>query len=317
MKFIIQILIIFALSSFLAKALPAETKKGESSLLSFAVLQISKECIEYIEKHKECPGVNTYDCGHKIDNTIIKCIGIYGGTFPDVGIFDKECKIFESEKCQNFFKTSLVDVSKCKNTGKVNLLGNEEILKMNYVTAKFFCGKDEKGNYCPLNHAGLKKKYDFNTLTNELLDETKKTEIYGKAIKDTCSSQKCVNDYLTFIDEVNNDHKQFLEESLKSKNITHEYSIRPADKKNENVDFFLDFDKKLSEGDSETFEELVKGYINFLKKGQQEMFSEQPIEKFKSECKAVKSEITTSDATHFIYNNAIFVTFILLLYTLI
>jgi len=137
------------------------------------------ECFEYLSNYEECfnEAINT----------------------------EEQCAKIESDDCQKFFSTSIVDAPECQKVSKGPLLVFNELLKMQSNYSKFNCSKDEQGQYCPLNSIGLQKNYNFDG------SENKKEEIYDKAIEDTCKSQKCTDSYLTFISGAKDDHKQLID----------------------------------------------------------------------------------------------------------
>ncbi|OUM62630.1 hypothetical protein PIROE2DRAFT_69477 [Piromyces sp. E2] len=270
MKFTTRFLtVLAAASTVFSAAIPKKEEKIEVPKLAPVITD--KDCAEYIKKNSQCPP---------------------HGVYSDAKNYEDDCTKFESETCQKFYKTKLIDVPECKNERKTVLLGYQELFQSFYSIAKFQCGKDEKGNSCPLSPIGLQKNYGFNVVVNQTLAEPEVKKIYTQAIKDTCSSQKCSNDYLDIIKEYENDHKQFFDEAAKEKDF--------------------------SEDDRKGFEELFKDES-------EQNFKDQPIKDFKDQCKATtsnakpsdaKSSDAKSDATRITYTSALVVTIGLLLSSL-
>jgi len=265
MKFSTKFLTVLAASTVLAAALPEEENNQTPPEISFPVM-IDKECGDYIMKHEDCTPQ---------------------GVYANAKHYEDICVNFETEKCQKFIKTSLVDVPECKNLDKIRdkpyIDFYDIFFKANYVNAKFHCGKDEKGNYCPLSAIGLEKNYNFNVITNETLPDAQKNEIYDKAIKDTCNSQKCAEDFLDVIEEVKNDHKQFFDELSKNKDLT--------------------------DAERRGFEYIFNG-------DEQNETKDLPIDKFQAQCDVKKAK-AESGATPVTFSSALFVTLALLLYSLL
>jgi len=70
------------------------------------------------------------------------------------------------------------------------------LLKLFYNSFKNACAKDEQGNFCPYSYVNIQKNDSL-----DIIDY--KVETYMEYIKESCKSKKCVDEYLSYIEDMN------------------------------------------------------------------------------------------------------------------
>ncbi|ORX45567.1 hypothetical protein BCR36DRAFT_216933, partial [Piromyces finnis] len=65
---------------------------------------------------------------------------------------DDLCKIYESEKCNDFFKNPVNSLSECKNISSQYLKKYEKLKNDTYIAFLLKCTKNENNEYCPLSN---------------------------------------------------------------------------------------------------------------------------------------------------------------------
>eukprot|EP00833_Pecoramyces_ruminatium_P000046 jgi/Orpsp1_1/1174078/evm.model.c7180000048839.1 len=208
MKFSTNILALIAISSAFAYSLPGRIMKRENtneddydySYLGInPIFPVKRECNDAMEKFNK-----EYE----------ECDIQYMNVNQKANEIDDICSKFNSEKCQKYYKTKMVDLPECKDSIQEAVAGIDNIKNINYISIKTECDKDENNNYCPLSSFELKKNI------KEDMTEEHQRQVLNKAKEDTCKSQKCIDSYLNLINELTKINDGYLESLSKDGKIS-------------------------------------------------------------------------------------------------
>jgi hypothetical protein len=157
---------------------------------------------------------------------------------------DSVCASYNSEKCQNFYKSGFVnEIDACKNEDPNALSLLEDIISLNREELKHICTKDENGNLCPRVKLELENKFIING---------KGDSLYSQASNETCASKVCTDAYVQYLEQVKTITLQLDEkEKTLEQNIEQKIDSKVSE-----------FDNKVSE-----FEQKVKDKVNKLEEG--------------------------------------------------
>jgi len=152
-----------------------------------------KECMEvYVKKYGDCRSLAEND--------------EYNESY---------CKLYETELCHKLFNNSIKDTfsefPECKSVledeKEIEKTERERIGLNNF--SKIVCAKDEQGNLCPYSPANTQTYINLN---NKRKNESFKS-VYMEAIKDSCESKKCVDEFLSILEiakKYNSDRKNSM-----------------------------------------------------------------------------------------------------------
>jgi hypothetical protein len=141
--------------------------------LSFLGIEKNEECSKVLQGYSDCLiGMNEIDANNK----------------------DNVCNVFNSEKCQNFFKNGVKSVKGCENLQDLLLKIEELLVETNSVSLKMQCAKDESGKYCPLSNLPTQFISEVKSSSNSTITEQQ----YDEAVKATCKSRTCIDAALEF-----------------------------------------------------------------------------------------------------------------------
>jgi len=146
---------------------------------------------------------STFDCNRITNRKYSKCIESFGG--KNYGFYENYCIEFETENCQKFYNNSLRDIyaeiPECKGDleNEEDLNEIEKVVNYYYSFMKIACARDEQDNYCPHSFVNVEKTYDMESLSSK--GEEANT-IYMKYVNETCKSKKCIDDYLSNIEDI-------------------------------------------------------------------------------------------------------------------
>jgi len=221
------------------------------------------------------------------DQKNIECTDVNMGIDNDEKKMKNFCVTIETRKCQKYYNTKLNDIPECKYSDKYQLSELRFSLKAEYLAYKGHCSSDEQGNFCPLSSIEYSKRIT-ETMTIEQQEEN-----YDIALKDTCKSQKCIDNYLLTIDSSEKHYREKYEEL-----------------------------SKLGVFSPEEIKQLKDSYETNIANIRKTPITNKTINYFKSdECvkssNANKSTTYMSDASKSMtYTNILFITITLLLFTL-
>ena len=137
------------------------------------------------------------NCDAVIEQKYSSCISIIKGG----GFNENYCIEYESENCQNLFKSGMkgimAEFPECKGAPEEEIKQSDEVLKFVEATMKIACAKDEQGNYCPYSPGNPQTAVATNGMGRR-----ERNEAYMVYIKESCKSKKCVDDYLNSIEIV-------------------------------------------------------------------------------------------------------------------
>jgi len=273
MKFTQFLTVLAATSSIFASVIPEKDQTVDEDELAkcFAAITTTKECTSTIH--------------------------------DDAEDYKRVCSLYETEKCQNIYKSGLFGIPECKNVDKILIIGANEMLKVEYQQLKFYCSKDEKGNYCPFTPMELQENYGY-----EESNWTKNT-IINKAIKDSCKSKKCTDAYLTLAEEAKVGHQSFYDELKKSG-----YGSKDIEElKNKLESIENKFHRYIDLDSAETYLKSEQCTSEAAKDGE----SVKNGETANNDKAAKDGEVAKSDATHITYSSVLFVTLAALLSSLL
>jgi len=159
MKFAIQLLSLVAISS-VAYSYSIPLKKRSAKFHD-----LSKPCLDVIDSYNEC----MFDSNLNQNN------------------LDSNCKIYESQKCQNFYKTRVSGLDACKNENSNSLNVSDFVIDTHHYSVNYYCARDEDGNICPLS------KYNVENMAG--LTKEQRRQKFEDALNASCRSKTCLDAY--------------------------------------------------------------------------------------------------------------------------
>ncbi|ORX83522.1 hypothetical protein BCR32DRAFT_326336, partial [Anaeromyces robustus] len=152
------------------------------------MIKVIKKCEDGLAKYEKC---------------------LYGSDKFTRDNIDDFCNTFNSERCQNFYKSPIETIPICKEIPKELQNTFNEMFSLSYPSMKFFCQKDENGNLCPMVEYELSEsnnKYD-DTKSNKNKNNKKRVSeeivLLMKVVKQTCKSEICKEAALNLYNTLN------------------------------------------------------------------------------------------------------------------
>lgn len=251
MKLLSKILVLFTSSFALSSTIQENTKQSIS--INY---DENADCIQTLLNYEEC-------LFKKYNNDTLKKEN-----------YDDICEIYNSDKCQKFYKEGVVSIPECKELGEVLTFQNQILYDKADYTYQRICSKDENGKYCPLSGYDISENKDSDR------------EAHDEAVNETCKSRKCIDSAIESINKEINLNNGINEFQSKIKNNINKRQYDSSNIKDE--------DEK----------ELL---INFF---ESDFCSSQAPKNISSEVKS-RDGFSTSDAFSIKYSSALLVIFVL------
>jgi len=130
------------------------------------------------------------DCASAIKSQIGDCITSEKITLSNL---DSICSAYKSDKCQNFFNSSINSIEGCSSEASIIVTAVEKYIKLKVASVlNLKCAKDENGNVCPISNYVIQN----GDVPSDSTDPN-----WQQAVQDTCKSKTCSD---AFIDYTNN-----------------------------------------------------------------------------------------------------------------
>lgn len=144
---------------------------------------------------RDIPGVSS-DCYNALKSQFNDCLTSEKITFSNL---ESVCSAYKSEKCQNFFNSSISNIDSCSNEVKTVLESVEKTIKSNVSRIiNLKCAKDENGNICPISNY---------VIANGDIPSDPNNPEWKQAVDETCKSKACSEAFINYSDStVNNDN---------------------------------------------------------------------------------------------------------------
>jgi len=136
-----------------------------------------------------------------------KCIASINGKD-----FDAMCEAYKSSNCQKLYTSPKSILKNCDNDFIENTVSG--LVKMVNVL-DYSCTRDESDHYCPLANIIQKTQLSLKTIEDYNLSDV------FKGLKDSCSSKKCLNisiKYLNTVKAIASKNKKVKEQEIKDVN---------------------------------------------------------------------------------------------------
>jgi len=160
------------------------------------------------------------NCESIINEKYSVCASFMLGSNFGSGFNENYCIEYESENCQKLYTTSTKDIyaeiPECKGLSfeEEMLKQSDYLIKFIYNSLKIACAKDEQGNYCPYSYANIQ---NYDSLEDIEYEGPEKTT-YMKYLNESCRSKKCIDEYLSYIDNIKEVSSNIEFEELKLRN---------------------------------------------------------------------------------------------------
>jgi len=137
---------------------------------------------------------NVFNLNQACQTEVMKyeeCYNLYTNLNRNSTAVETVCDTFYTDKCQQFYKNGIKSLEGCKsdNEHRVTYWQGKVDLEVGTITS--ICGKDEAGNYCPVQSLII-------DLNKKIISQDEYLKKLEDSIKETCKSSQCIDIYLKY-----------------------------------------------------------------------------------------------------------------------